>query len=82
MINELRSFLENNQDKKIALFSDMDGVIADFDVGKAKDYDKKRPLKTSIEKLTQIAIKNRIRPKSYVFFRVLYLSSFEYKNEL
>ena len=39
----------------IKLFVDMDGVIADFDVGKAKDYDKKRPLKTSIEKLKEIS---------------------------
>lgn len=31
MRKEIIKFLENNQDKKIALFSDMDGVIAQFE---------------------------------------------------
>lgn len=39
----------------IKLFVDMDGVIADYDVGNAADYDDKRPLKTSIEKLREIS---------------------------
>ena len=33
----------------------MDGVIADYDVGAPKDYDKQRPLYTSIKKLEEIS---------------------------
>ena len=39
----------------IEVYIDMDGVIADFDVGNPKDYDKKRPLKDSITKLEEIS---------------------------
>ena len=39
----------------IELYIDMDGVIADFDVGNPKDYDKKRALKDSITKLEEIS---------------------------
>ena len=42
-------------DKKIRLFVDMDGVIADYNVGVPKDYDKKRPLYTSIKQLEEIS---------------------------
>ncbi len=42
-------------DKKIRLFVDMDGVIADYNVGVARDYDKKRPLLSSIAKLEEIS---------------------------
>ena len=47
--------LEQYKDKKIRMFVDMDGVIADYDVGKACDYDKKRPLKSNIKKLKEIS---------------------------
>ena len=43
------------KDKKIKLFVDMDGVIADYEVGLARDYDKKRPLKSNIKKLKEIS---------------------------
>ena len=33
----------------------MDGVIADYNVGVARDYDKKRPLLSSIAKLEEIS---------------------------
>ena len=33
----------------------MDGVIADYDVGKACEYDKKRPLLTNIEALREVS---------------------------
>ena len=39
----------------IELYIDMDGVIADFDIGNPKDYDKKRPLTNSITKLEEIS---------------------------
>ena len=42
-------------DKKIRLFVDMDGVIADYNVGVPKDYDKKRPLTSSIKQLEEIS---------------------------
>lgn len=44
-------YLEQFKDNKIKIFVDMDGVIADYDFGVAKDYDKKRPLFDSIKKL-------------------------------
>ena len=39
----------------IKLFVDMDGVIADYNVGKAYDYDQKRPLYDSIKKLEEVS---------------------------
>ena len=37
--------------KKVKLLVDMDGVIAHYDLGNAKDYDKKRPLLDNILKI-------------------------------
>lgn len=51
----LKEYLNKFKDKKIKLYVDMDGVIADYDVGKACEYDRKRPLTTSIEKLKEIS---------------------------
>lgn len=51
----LKECLEKYGNKKIKLFVDMDGVIADYDFGKASDYDKKRPLYDSIKKLEEVA---------------------------
>ncbi len=51
----LKDYLENFKDKKIKLFVDMDGVIADFVVGDAGHYDIKRPLFDSIKKLEEIS---------------------------
>lgn len=47
---------ENNID----LFVDMDGVIASYDFGNPKDFDKKRPLKTNIKTLEEISKLNGI----------------------
>ena len=47
--------LKNYEDKKIRLYVDMDGVIADYDVGIASDYDKKRPLYSNLSKLEKIS---------------------------
>lgn len=51
----LKEYLENYKDKKIKLFVDMDGVIADYIFDSAKDYDKKRPLYDNIKKLKIIS---------------------------
>ena len=51
----IEDFLKQYKDYKIRLFVDMDGVIADYDVGNPKNYDKKRPLISSIEKLKEIS---------------------------
>lgn len=51
----LKSYLEKYKDKNIKLFVDMDGVLADYIFGDAKDYDRKRPLYDSIKKLEEIS---------------------------
>lgn len=48
-----KEYLEKYKDKKIKLFVDMDGVVADYDVGIPYNFDKKRPLKTNIAKLEE-----------------------------
>ena len=40
---------------RIKIFVDMDGVIADYNVGYAKDYHQKRPLISNIEKLEKVS---------------------------
>lgn len=42
-------------DNKIKIFVDMDGVIADFNVGEAKNFHKKRPLTENIKKLETVS---------------------------
>ena len=56
----LENFLEQYKNKKVKMFVDMDGVIADFNLGKACDYDKKRPLYSSINKLESISKKDNV----------------------
>ena len=51
----LKDYLKQFSKKKIKLFVDMDGVVADYEFGSAKDYDKKRPLYDSIDKLEIIS---------------------------
>lgn len=51
----LKDTLNQYKGQKIKLFVDMDGVIADYIFDCAKDYDKKRPLNDSIEKLREIS---------------------------
>lgn len=50
-----RDYLKQYENSKIKIFIDMDGVIADYIFGIAKDFDKKRPLRDSIKKLEQVA---------------------------
>ena len=50
----IKDFL-SKYNTKIKLYVDMDGVIADYNVGEPGNYDKKRPLYTSLEKLEEIS---------------------------
>ena len=50
-----KDYLKQYENSKIKIFIDMDGVIADYIFGIAKDFDKKRPLRDSIKKLEQVA---------------------------
>lgn len=68
----LKEYLKQFNDKKIKLFVDMDGVIADYIFGNASDYDKKRPLYDSINKLEEISKMNNVE---------LYIFSATRKNE-
>lgn len=56
----LEELIKNHNDKKMKLFIDMDGVIADYVFGEAKEFDKKRPLFDSIKKLEIISKMNNI----------------------
>lgn len=47
--------LKQYENEKIKIFVDMDGCIADYEVGFPKDYDLKRPLVTNISKLEKIS---------------------------
>lgn len=74
----LKDFLEQFNDKKIKLFVDMDGVIADYIFGSAQDYDKKRPLYDSIDKLEIISRMSNV--ELYILSATRYSSGFEQKN--
>ena len=47
--------LKEYDKQKVRLYVDMDGVIADYDVGIPAKYDKKRPLISNLEKLEKIS---------------------------
>ena len=56
----LKEILNSYGDKKIKIYIDMDGVVADYDVGKPGNFDKKRPLYTSIDKLKEISFMDNV----------------------
>ena len=74
----LKEYLEQFKDKKIKIFVDMDGVIADYNVGVPKDYDKKRPLYDSIDKLKIISKMPNV--ELYIFSATRYSEGIEQKN--
>ena len=74
----LKEFLEEINGN-IKLFVDMDGVIADYIVGVAAEYDKKRPLLTSIEKLEEISRLDNVEMNILSVTRMD--EGFEQKNE-
>jgi hypothetical protein len=49
--DELKKF----ENKKIRLYVDMDGVVADYEVGVAANYDQKRPLFSNLGKLEKLS---------------------------
>ena len=51
----ITDYIKQFKNKKIKIYVDMDGVIAYYDVGKACEYDKKRPLLTNIEALREVS---------------------------
>lgn len=74
----IKDYLEQFKDKRIKLFVDMDGVIADYIFGGAKDYDKKRPLYDSIRKMETISKMPNV--EVYIFSATRYNEGFEQKN--
>ncbi len=50
-----KDLIEQLGDKKVKIYCDMDGVIADYNVGKPCDYHLKRPLFDSIKKLEEVS---------------------------
>lgn len=74
----LKDYLEQYKDKKIKLFVDMDGVIADYIFGSAEDYDKKRPLYDSIKKLEEISKMSNV--ELYIFSATRYSIGFKQKQ--
>jgi len=74
----LKDYLEKYKDKNVKLFVDMDGVIADYDFGSARDYDKKRPLFESINKLEEISKMPNI--ELFILSVTRYSSGFDQKH--
>lgn len=74
----LKEYLKQYDNKKVKLFIDMDGVIANYDFGVARDYDKKRPLLDSIKKLEEIDKLPNI--ELYIFSATRYTEGFEQKH--
>ena len=56
----ITDYIKRFKDKRIKIYVDMDGVIADFDVGNPSEYDKKRPLLSNIAILREISKKENI----------------------
>lgn len=74
----LKNYLEQFNDKKIKIFVDMDGVVADYIFGSAQDYDKKRPLYDSIDKLEIISKMPNV--ELYIFSATRYSSGIKQKH--
>lgn len=51
----IKEYLKKFGNNNIDLFVDMDGVVAHYEVGEAKDFDAKRPLLSSIKKLKTVS---------------------------
>jgi 5'(3')-deoxyribonucleotidase len=74
----IKEYLEQFNDKKIKLYIDIDGVIADYTFGEPKDYDKKRPLFDSIKKLEEVSKMPNV--EMYIFSATRYSEGLEQKH--
>lgn len=74
----LKELLDDYKDKKVKIFVDMDGVVADYIVGSAQDYDKKRPLYDNIDKLEEISKLPNI--ELFILSATRYSNGFDEKN--
>ena len=50
-----KSKIDELKDEKLKIFVDMDGTISDYDMGGGLDYSIKRPLKSNISQIEEIA---------------------------
>ena len=50
-----QEFIKEYSNKQVEIYVDMDGVIADYIVGEAYDYDKKRPLYSNLKALEEVS---------------------------
>ena len=73
-----KEYLEQYKDKKVKIFVDMDGVIVDYIVGDAQDYDKKRPLYDSIKKLEEVSKMPNV--ELFIFSATRYTEGYEQKQ--
>ncbi len=53
------SYIEENSNKKINIFFDMDGVLAEYDIGNF-DYETIRPLKSNIKRVEELVKQENI----------------------
>ena len=74
----LKEYLDQFGDKKIKIFVDMDGVVADYIFGSAQDYDKKCPLYDNIDKLEIVSEMPNV--ELFIFSATRYSSGFDQKN--
>ncbi len=74
----IKEYLKQYDNKKIKLFVDMDGVIADYVFESAKDYHLKRPLFDSIKKLEEISKLPNV--ELYIFSATRKTEGIEQKN--
>ena len=74
----LKEYLEQYADKKIKLFVDMDGVVADYIFGSAQDFDKKRPLYDNIDKLEIVSKMPNV--ELFIFSATRYSNGISQKN--
>ena len=74
----IKKYLKQYKNKKIKLFVDMDGVLADYVLGEARDYDKKRPLFSNIKKIKKVSKSKNI--ETFIFSASRYIDGIEQKH--
>lgn len=74
-------WLQQFKGKKVKLLVDMDGVIAHYDFGNPKDYDKKRPLRDNILKIEAATKLEDPIVTPYIFSATRFSEGTAQKNE-